>query len=194
MMENKLGYRAGRIRPPRGSAFGVRFMYLNHEHQLLGKWQEPWPLGTNTARCLREPNTIGHPQKVPYRDCLSGCGIWASWKGWMQDPPPEAPQVVCLVEGFGKLLAGDLGWCAESAVLVAVSPAYYERDWPPPRGDSWLLSSDTRSWVPGQRLCTDLDLNGLGEAASRHYQVPLKGRKDLSDMAKALNADWHTDS
>jgi hypothetical protein len=193
MMDQKEGYRHERLYPPRGSVYGMRFMYVDKDLQLIGKWMESWVTGENKARCRADAGMLHDERKVPYRGCPSGCGIWAAWKGFEQEPQAAAPQVVCLVEGYGKLIGGDLGWCAEKARLVAVSPAFYAYGWPPGEGVTWTLSSDSRREADPRTLCTTLDLTGLGRATGHRYGVPVLDRENLSDMSRALNHDWRSE-
>jgi hypothetical protein len=141
-----------------GSVFGYRWWTLQapplekNPARAARDWNPPWlrgvkacwTAGENAARCLPESASLHAPSEVPHIDC--SCGHWGYWQIQHHDVGgSNRLPVTGVVEGYGQLLTGPLGFRAGKAKIVALYlPLLIEPDLPVKApglhgsGPSWL--------------------------------------------------------
>lgn len=124
-----------------GSMVGLRNFRLMPGGVLTGMTGTQWHTGVNEATCLpqirRGRASEGHP--VASKDC--SCGFWAYLRPELAGTEQYGSSLVGIVEGFGYVTYGPLGFrCSKARILALVAPA------------PEISADERRSWVADRGL------------------------------------------
>lgn len=151
-----------------GPYTGMRQWHVNGDRELMGKWLNPWRPGETVA-------AVPEGHVPPCFDPVCGCGLWAFWGRpvgvWV------APEVVGVIEGSGRLVAGPDGFRAERARIVELALPDYRigpkpAKWPPSKGTEWVISNNDDPEQRKEKLETTMPLDQLALHLGEYYQVP----------------------
>jgi hypothetical protein len=102
-----------------GSLYGLR-AWRAVDTRLLPVTSAPytWLTGTNTALCMTEQ--LSGRQQPDNHELIAlncGCGFWAYYTGRVLQHYPAGQTVMGIIEGFGRVVVGTLGFRCEYAII-----------------------------------------------------------------------------